>query len=30
MVNLCNLFIERCATFDGCEAYSKVIPLRGK
>ncbi|CAD8138952.1 unnamed protein product [Paramecium pentaurelia] len=21
---------ERCATFDGCEAYSKVIPLRGK
>ena len=22
--------IERCTTFDGGEAYSRVIPLRGK
>lgn len=30
MVNIIKSIIERCATFDGCEAYSKVIPLRGK
>ena len=27
--NSCNL-LERCTTFDGGEAYSRVIPLRGK